>query len=186
MDLSVIGARLRRLRESRGLSLRDLGAAVRLAPSFLSDVERGRTRPSLESLDAIAGALGADLREVLAPAAGAPAPIDLRRALHDPGARVTYEGRPLRSSERGRLVQILDAALALGEDARGAAGDPGEPLDVLGLAAHMEGEYGRPPSPELLDLIRAVVREVREEERAAGRRAPAGRDGASGAQREER
>lgn len=186
MDLSVIGERLRRAREARGMSLRDLGAAVRLAPSFLSDVERGRTRPSLESLNALAGALGVALADLVAPdGAGRAAPamgLDLRRALRDPGSRLTYEGRPLGPSERGRLLQILDAALALGDGA--PAGSPREP-DVLALAAHMEGEYGRPPSPELVALIRTVVREVREE-RAAGRDAPPKRDGASGARGEER
>ena len=158
MDPRVFGARLRRLREARGLSLRRLGAAVGLAPSFLSDVERGRTRPSLKSLAAIAGALGVDLRELLAPA-GEAAPVDLRRALRDPSTRVTYEGRTLSASERGRLLQILDAALALRAGGAAGAGD----LDVVGLAAHLEGEYGRPPSPELVELIRTVVREVREE-----------------------
>lgn len=185
MDLRVIGERLRRAREARGLSLRDLGAAVRLAPSFLSDIERGRTRPSLESLNALAGALGVALADLLADGAGRAAPavgIDLRRALRDPAAFLTYEGRPLRPSERDRLVQLLDAALALGTGT--PAGNPREP-DVLALAAHMEGEYGHPPSPALLALIRTVVREVREE-RAAGRDAPAERDGVSGARGEER
>lgn len=189
MDPRVIGERLRRLREARGLSLRDLGATVRLAPSFLSDVERGRTRPSLESLDAVAAALGVALHDLFAPddaqADGGilptdvrrPLPVDVRRTLREAGTAVTYGGRPLGREERANLVRILDAALAL-RDSR-LPDSREEPLDVVALAAHMEGEYGRPPSPELLDLIRNVIREVREEHRA-GRRAKAA-DGAPGA-----
>lgn len=51
-----VGARIRKLRQERGLSQRDL-AGDRISPGFLSQVERGLTSPSLNSLHLIAGNL---------------------------------------------------------------------------------------------------------------------------------
>lgn len=161
-DPHVIGQRLKERRGELGLTLRELGASVRLAPSFLSDIERGAGRPSLESLSSIAAALRLPLPELFAPADGAPVPVDLRRVLADPRARVTYDGQPLSGEEREKLLQVIGAALELRE--AGKRQDGGTEIEQF--AAHMEGEYGRPPSPELRALIRAVVREVREEHRA--------------------
>jgi len=51
------GVRLRERRHELGLSLKDLAARTNLTASFLSLVERGHNRPSLESLHRIAEAL---------------------------------------------------------------------------------------------------------------------------------
>ncbi len=52
-----VGARIRKLRQERGLSQREL-AGDRISPGFLSQVERGLTSPSLNSLHLIANNLG--------------------------------------------------------------------------------------------------------------------------------
>ncbi|WP_120002956.1 helix-turn-helix domain-containing protein [Nesterenkonia muleiensis] len=57
----VLGARLRRLRKLRGLTLTDLAAAAGVSPQYLSEVERGRKEPSSEMIAAISGALGLTL-----------------------------------------------------------------------------------------------------------------------------
>jgi transcriptional regulator with XRE-family HTH domain len=57
----TLGRRLLALREARRLSLRTLAERVGLSASFLSQVERDETSPSIASLEKIAQALGVDL-----------------------------------------------------------------------------------------------------------------------------
>ncbi|WP_449282027.1 helix-turn-helix domain-containing protein [Leucobacter sp.] len=45
-----IGARLREAREARGMSLRSLASAIGVSPSLLSQVETGKTKPSVSTL----------------------------------------------------------------------------------------------------------------------------------------
>lgn len=49
-----IGSTLRRLRKTNQLTLLDVKEATGLSVSFLSDMERGRTNPSIESLQKLA------------------------------------------------------------------------------------------------------------------------------------
>lgn len=53
-----LGERVAQFRELRGLSMRALAAAAGVSPSFLSQLENGRTNASVASLRKIAGALG--------------------------------------------------------------------------------------------------------------------------------
>lgn len=69
--LDAVGARLRRRRLALGLSLRDVQRRCGLTPSFVSKVERGLARPSMETLFQLARALGSDPRD-LVDADGAP------------------------------------------------------------------------------------------------------------------
>lgn len=57
----VLGARLRRLRKLRGLTLTELADEAGVSPQYLSEVERGRKEPSSEMIAAISGALGLTL-----------------------------------------------------------------------------------------------------------------------------
>jgi transcriptional regulator with XRE-family HTH domain len=68
---SHVGQRVRDYRQMRRLTLRALGEAAGVSPSFLSQLENGRTEASVGSLRRIALALGitvADLFETRAPA----------------------------------------------------------------------------------------------------------------------
>jgi len=56
-----IGEYIRVLRQARDWTLLDLAERAGLSVSFLSDIERGRTTPSIESLDKIATGLGMTL-----------------------------------------------------------------------------------------------------------------------------
>ena len=53
----TIGIKIRKRRDDFGLSLRDLAAKTSLTASFISQIERGITNPSLNSLRKIAEAL---------------------------------------------------------------------------------------------------------------------------------
>jgi transcriptional regulator with XRE-family HTH domain len=57
-----LGKNLRALRKEEGLTLLQLGEKVGLSASYLSQVERGVTMPSLSRLTRIAEALGVEVR----------------------------------------------------------------------------------------------------------------------------
>lgn len=52
-----IGERIKRSRNDRGLSLRELATKVELSASFLSQIEQGKASPSIENLKKIANCL---------------------------------------------------------------------------------------------------------------------------------
>lgn len=63
-----IGGRIRALRRARGFTLVQLAALADLSHPFLSQLERGRARPSMVSLEKIARALGSSQLELIAAA----------------------------------------------------------------------------------------------------------------------
>jgi mannose-6-phosphate isomerase-like protein (cupin superfamily)/DNA-binding XRE family transcriptional regulator len=71
-----LGAAVRRARERRGLSLRELARRMEVSPSFVSQVERGKANPSVGTLYGLVSVLGVSLNELLggpeAPSAGNP------------------------------------------------------------------------------------------------------------------
>ncbi|SIJ30593.1 XRE family transcriptional regulator with cupin sensor [Mycobacteroides abscessus subsp. bolletii] len=65
-----VGLRLRAAREKVGISVRELSRRVGVSPSFISQVELGRTAPSVGTLYAIANELGLSLDTVMAAGGG--------------------------------------------------------------------------------------------------------------------
>jgi transcriptional regulator with XRE-family HTH domain len=61
-----IGGHIRALRHSRGMTLVQLAEIAELSHPFLSQLERGHSRPSMVSLERIARALGSSPLELLA------------------------------------------------------------------------------------------------------------------------
>ena len=59
--MPMIGARIRQLREQRGLSQGDIEQSAGLLRCYISRVENGRTVPSLETLERFAAALDVPL-----------------------------------------------------------------------------------------------------------------------------
>ena len=53
-----VGARIRALRQAKGLSLETVAAAANLSIGFVSQIERGLSSPSLKALASLADALG--------------------------------------------------------------------------------------------------------------------------------
>ncbi|MET1043860.1 MAG: cupin domain-containing protein [Microbacteriaceae bacterium] len=62
-----LGAKLRAVREARKLSLRSVAATVGVSPSLLSQVETGKTQPSVSTLYSLVNHLGASIDDLLAP-----------------------------------------------------------------------------------------------------------------------
>ena len=60
----LLGQRIRRLRDAKGLTQSELAACAGLSPKHLGELERGRGNPSLKSLQSLADALGLSLGEL--------------------------------------------------------------------------------------------------------------------------
>ena len=63
--VASVGARVRALRDARGLSLRDLAGLSGVSAPMLSQVERGETSPTLAVAGRIASGLGLSLSQLL-------------------------------------------------------------------------------------------------------------------------
>ena len=57
--------RLRELRSERKLRLKDVSQVAEISVPYLSDLERGRTNPSLETLQTLAAAYGISVHDLL-------------------------------------------------------------------------------------------------------------------------
>jgi transcriptional regulator with XRE-family HTH domain len=78
-----LGAQVRALRRERGLTLKALGRRAGLSHPFLSQVERGLARPSVDSVERIAGALEVPVGRLWSP------------VRHDEDARIVRRGAGL-------------------------------------------------------------------------------------------
>jgi len=66
MDLNQTFARsVRKLRHEQGLSQDDLGEMSGLTRNYIGMIERGETSPTLDSVEAIAKALGKSAKDLL-------------------------------------------------------------------------------------------------------------------------
>ena len=74
-----VGQRLRSERERHGLSLRELARRLEISPSALSQIETGRSRPSVGTLYTIVSELEMSLDELFGSQRTAPPPGALRR-----------------------------------------------------------------------------------------------------------
>src|SRR5688500_6340440 len=111
-----LGMRLRDARQSAKLSLRELARRVDVSASLVSQVELGRTSPSVGTLYALVSELGLSLDEVMQD--GAPSEIQLpganlrvveAAAVHGDGESRSSEGlvTTLLSSEAGNELPGL-------------------------------------------------------------------------------
>jgi transcriptional regulator with XRE-family HTH domain len=131
--------RLRVERERRGLSLRGLAAQVGISPSALSQIETGKSRPSVSTLYAIVSALGLSLDGLFATSPGegrAPAPV----ASPAPSPSTPFVHRADDPSG------IIDFTSGVHWERLSAPGDPVELLRVTyepGAASSEEGQFMR-------------------------------------------
>jgi transcriptional regulator with XRE-family HTH domain len=134
-----VGGRMRALRRAHGLTLIQVAERTGLSHSFLSQLERGHTRPSMVSLERIARALGTSQVELLA--AG------------DPEQRDPDDPRPqvLRSSEGARGPFSQGEARLLVRGARAF-----EPLEWVGANTD-PGDYYVHDEDEFLYVISGDV-----------------------------
>src|SRR5690606_8196441 len=66
-DVDRLGRRLREEREKRGVSVRGLARDVGVSASMVSQIETGKSQPSVSTLYAITTALGITVEELFTP-----------------------------------------------------------------------------------------------------------------------
>jgi transcriptional regulator with XRE-family HTH domain len=81
-DDATLGSRLRKERDRRGLTLRELARRLEVSPSLVSQIETGKTQPSVRTLYAIVSELGVSLDEIFSPSGeeAEPRPLVTKRA----------------------------------------------------------------------------------------------------------
>ena len=102
-----LGPRIRALRQARRLTLRDVADRAGVTESFLSQVERDVTSPSIATVHRIAGALDLSIAQLFAdePSPGRIVRREARRRIAYPGLKAVDEF--LTSNMAGRLQVIL-------------------------------------------------------------------------------
>ena len=145
-----IGLRLREARKSRGMSLRSVAQSLGVSASLVSQVETGKTQPSVSTLYALVNHLGISLDEVMgvaAPDVAKPARSDTRfLGAASRTAIQRAEDNPVLEMENG----VRWERLAVGEDG---------PVDVLlvtyepGGSSSIEGKLMRHAGVEYAYLI---------------------------------
>jgi transcriptional regulator with XRE-family HTH domain len=105
-----IGEKIKQRRKELGLSLRELAEKVELTASFLSQVERDQTSPSIDSLRKISQALDVPVFFFLLEQDG-PSPVvrrNQRRQINLPEVNVTYQ---LLTPNLNRKMELVLAEL---------------------------------------------------------------------------
>jgi transcriptional regulator with XRE-family HTH domain len=124
LDPAVIGARVKALRESAGLSLRDLTDRSGVSAPMLSQVERGETSPTLTVAARIAAGLDLRLSQLLRLDEGGTVTVVRARERQRGGnKRRGHSFEVLTSSQPGQRAELSRHTLAPG-GATGAADDP--------------------------------------------------------------
>lgn len=146
----VVAANVRRHRERRRLSLSELAASAGVGKSTLSQIESGRANPSMETLWAIATALGAPFGDLVAPHSP-----EVRVVRAGGGVRIDSEGAPflvrLLASTGRRGASELYAIEASPGQARRAEPHPAGVLEhLLVTAGELEG------GPDAAPVVLAV------------------------------
>ncbi|GII64353.1 hypothetical protein Skr01_44380 [Sphaerisporangium krabiense] len=155
--ISNLGPELRRAREAKGLSMRSVAAAVGISPSLLSQVETGKTQPSVATLYALVTHLALSLDDLLGTSGSGPtAPHE-----NEPGER--RDARPDPSGGSNDVVQRAEDApvieLENGVQWERLAGMLGGLVDPLittyapGGSSSVEGRLMRHPGIEYGYLI---------------------------------
>ncbi|MDQ6812026.1 MAG: cupin domain-containing protein [Actinomycetota bacterium] len=121
---AIIGARVKALRESSSLSLRDLAQRSGVSAPMLSQVERGETSPTLTVANRIAAGLGLRLSQLLRLDEDGAVTV-LRPAQRQRGgnARRGHRFEVMTSSQPGQRAELSRHTLAPG-GATGAIDDP--------------------------------------------------------------
>lgn len=135
MATDEVGARLRDARLARGLSLRGLAQSLGVSASLISQIETGKTQPSVSTLYAIVSELGVSIDELLGVG---PAPEPAPTA-----------GRPVQRAEENPVIEMENGVrwerLAVGDgsaDALLVTYEPGASSSVEGrLMRHAGVEY---------------------------------------------
>ncbi|HZL47566.1 MAG TPA: XRE family transcriptional regulator [Solirubrobacteraceae bacterium] len=133
LDPAVIGARVKALRESSGLSLRDLTERSGVSAPMLSQVERGETSPTLTVAARIAAGLDLRLSQLLRlDESGAVTVVRAAQRQRGGNKRRGHSFEVMTSSQPGQRAELSRHTLAAGGATGAADGEGGGPLHEPG------------------------------------------------------
>lgn len=143
-----IGTRLRKARQARGVSLRSVAHELGVSASLISQVETGKSKPSVATLYAFANLLGVSLDDVL--------------GLH---ATVLPEtqgpNRPVSEVQRAEDNPAIEMENGVRwERLAGGTGGPAESLLVTyapGASSSIDGQLMRHPGVEYAYVLEGVI-----------------------------
>lgn len=110
-----LGARLKGVRLATGMSLREVARRLGVSASFVSQMENGKSQPSVATLYSMAQLLGVSIDELFSPepsAVSAPAaPVQIRPPLDDAvrGAIPAHDGGETEAISRSGFASPADA-----------------------------------------------------------------------------
>jgi transcriptional regulator with XRE-family HTH domain len=108
-DIEIIGDNIRRIREKKRLSQKELAAAIEVAPTQYSRVETGKVMPALKTLMKIAKTLDVPLDALVNSDGAATAEVNVKdKSLFDKVRLID----DLPDSEKNMVLQIIDLALS--------------------------------------------------------------------------
>jgi transcriptional regulator with XRE-family HTH domain len=113
-----VGARLRSLRRARRLTLREIAHRASLSESFVSQLERGQSGATIQSLQRISAALGVDVSDLFA-ADESSGPRIIRRNARHPVAWGTLGRKALLTPKPFESLEVVAAEFEPG----GSTGD---------------------------------------------------------------
>jgi transcriptional regulator with XRE-family HTH domain len=133
LDPAVIGARVKALRESSGLSLRDLTDRSGVSAPMLSQVERGETSPTLTVAARIAAGLDLRLSQLLRlDESGAVTVVRASQRQRGGNRRRGHSFEVLTSGQPGQRAELSRHTLAPGGTTGAVDGVGGDPLHEPG------------------------------------------------------
>ncbi len=131
----TVGANVRRLRRTRGLSLVELGQHANVAKGTLTQLEAGRGNPTLETIQALGRALGVTVSDLVSePADGRPLVVRADDAQRVPDGRLDF--RLIHRSHTGGAITEL---YRLRVDPRRRSESGGHPHGVTEQVYVLEG-----------------------------------------------
>ena len=149
-----VGPRLRAHREQRGLSLRELARRLGVSPSAISQIETGKSRPSVSTLYSIVSELGMSLDELFgAPKPAQPAAAARRGSSRSTAAAWSEAGGTARRAGRQPRDDRPRVGRPLGTADAGPGPRPGLPLRHLRRRRILERR--QPVDPPLGPRVRA-------------------------------
>lgn len=138
-----VGVELRRVREAKKLSLRTVASAVGVSASLLSQVETGKTQPSVSTLYALVSYLGISLDGLMSGHVGQSTKAEDSRAAAGGGVVQRHEDNPLIEMENGVLWERLADGGTNLADPLLVTYPPGSSSSVEGkMMRHSAMEYG--------------------------------------------
>ena len=132
------GQELRRSRESKGLSLRSVATAVGVSPSLLSQVETGKTQPSVSTLYALVNHLGISLDGLMREE------LSSRATANFPQSRSRHGSRVIQRADQKPTIEMSNGVTW--ERLADGGNDIADPLLVsypAGASSSIEGKFMR-------------------------------------------